>query len=294
VRIASFADQLRPRTRLRDFRARRRARAHALPDFFILGVQKAGTTSLFEYLGALPGVIPPVKKELHFFTEHSALNFYDNHGLDWYRSQFPLRRELRRAGAITGEATPRYMCEPIAMNRIAQDLPPSRWIVILRDPSERARSQYEMRVRKGIEKRTISEAMRPHLEFLSERTHTNGKPDPYWFNFGYLARGFYVPQLSRIAEFRRATPTLVLFSEHLFVSDPMSLSLLHSFLGLPEPTIEQFPHAHRGDRTGTIDAEVHERLAAIYAQENVGLTDLLRSEQFVTVDSATWPDWIRP
>ena len=293
--IASLADRIRPRTRLRAARSHWSARRHALPDFLILGTQKGGTSSLFDYLTALPGVITSATKELHFFTKHSVSNFYDNHGLDWYRSQFPLRSELRQAGAITGEATPRYMYEPLAMTRIARDLPDSRWIVILREPIERAQSHYEMMTGFGKEQRSFTDALHDDLKVFIASTSTASASAPTRYdNLDYLERGIYTQQLSVIAGLRPGIPTLVLFSEHLFAGDPTSFSLLHSFLGLPEPEANRFPHSRRGQGTTTIDPIARERLATFFTENNAGLAELLQSDRFVTVDPTTWPDWGTP
>ena len=88
----------------------------------ILGTQKGGTSSLFAYLAGLPEVVAPETKEIQYFSEMLFPNSYRLLGNGWYRSNFPLRRELRNAGAITGEATPRYMVEQLAMTAAAAAL----------------------------------------------------------------------------------------------------------------------------------------------------------------------------
>ena len=101
------------------FAARRAtAPARALPDFLLIGAQKAGTTSLYAYLAAHPDVRQAGRKEVHYFdlgfTAGAEL------GEGWYRSMFPLRARLdlerRRAGrpVLTGEASPYYLFHPAA------------------------------------------------------------------------------------------------------------------------------------------------------------------------------------
>ncbi len=55
-----------------------------LPDFLIIGGQKCGTTSLYDFLIHHPGVIPATKKEIFYFS-----NNYEQ-GIHWYSSHFPL------------------------------------------------------------------------------------------------------------------------------------------------------------------------------------------------------------
>src|SRR3954447_18864580 len=98
----------------RALRAERLATAgrRGLPDFVIIGAPKCGTTSLFTYLAAHPLVLPSTTKEVHFVDRER--NFA--RGERWYRSWFPRRSALVKAGAahgsdraVCGEATPNYL-----------------------------------------------------------------------------------------------------------------------------------------------------------------------------------------
>src|SRR5215470_750369 len=133
------------------FAARRAtASARALPDFLIIGAQKAGTTSLYAYLTAHRDVRPAGRKEVHYFdlgfTAGAEL------GEGWYRSMFPLRARLaldgRRTGrpVRTGEASPYYLFHPAAPQRAAALVPEARLLVLVRDPVERAWSHYRHEV----------------------------------------------------------------------------------------------------------------------------------------------------
>ena len=67
-----------------------------LPDFLIIGAQKAGTTALYSYLRRHPQITGPSWKEVSFFDRHYG------RGVAWYRGHFPLRPDGRRVG----EASP--------------------------------------------------------------------------------------------------------------------------------------------------------------------------------------------
>src|ERR1700719_1865764 len=71
-------------------------RGRPLPDFVIIGAAKAGTTSLYDWLGEHPCVAPASTKEVHYFD----YGYY--RGEDWYRSHFPLRSELAALSAERG------------------------------------------------------------------------------------------------------------------------------------------------------------------------------------------------
>ena len=272
-------------------RSRWTHRHHALPDFLILGAQKAGTTSLFVHLQKFPQVVAPSTKELHFFSEGRWPGTYADQGLGWYRSQFPLRAELRDASAITGEATPRYLFEPLALRRAARHLPDSRWIIVLRDPVERALSQYAMLRGKSYSLPPLPKLIERELE-----ARRSGDPNAIVCNspvqFGLIGRGCYTDQLRLVQQLRSTRPTLVLFSEHLFEHDRASFDLTHDYLGLPGRDSPKFPHRYRSQRSDAGDDDLRRLLAVGLGDANAELPELLRSEAFLTVDPADWPDWV--
>src|SRR5437763_1646364 len=113
-----------------------------LPDFIILGAQRAGTTSLYEYIVDHPQVGAASKKEVHFFDRHYT------EGVNWYRAHFPpaVRRQRfeNRTGKrfLTGEASPYYLAHPMVPERIAAVAPDARFLILLRNPIDRALSHY--------------------------------------------------------------------------------------------------------------------------------------------------------
>src|SRR5262249_50395913 len=74
-----------------------RARRGALPDFIIVGAQRAGTTSLYSYLVQHPQILYASEKEVHYFD----INY--ERGMDWYRNHFPIAKPGNQS-FITGEA----------------------------------------------------------------------------------------------------------------------------------------------------------------------------------------------
>ena len=112
-----------------------------LPDFLGIGAQKAGTTYLYSLLSEHPQVFLSSPKELHFFSLH-----YQK-GLAWYQDQF----KFAATDKCCGEITPYYMFHPLASKRIRKHLPNVKLIVLLRDPVERALSQFFHSRRLGLE-----------------------------------------------------------------------------------------------------------------------------------------------
>src|SRR5579863_9235330 len=127
------------------------------PDFMIIGALRGGTTSLYSYMTAHPGIGPAYMKEVHFFDVHYKKGF------PWYQAQFPslpqkyYRERVQKQRFITGEASPYYLFHPHAPKRIAKILPQVKLVVLLRNPVTRAYSHYSHEVAGGHESLSFEE-----------------------------------------------------------------------------------------------------------------------------------------
>lgn len=115
-----------------------------LPAWLVVGAPKCGTTSLAEWLRSHPQVFVCPRKELEFFDSHWE------RGLDWYAEQFA----GRRPGQVSGEATPTYWYEDLALDRIRDVMPDARLLVLLREPVGRLWSQAWFMQMLGVESRS--------------------------------------------------------------------------------------------------------------------------------------------
>src|SRR5262245_35984407 len=104
-----------------------------VPDFLILGAQKSGTSTLATALGRHPDIYIPWMKEAHYFHTKDA-----RADAPEYQAFFSDRQGERFAG----EATPDYLYVAEAAINIARELPEARFVVILRNPVDRAYSAY--------------------------------------------------------------------------------------------------------------------------------------------------------
>jgi hypothetical protein len=186
----------------------------ALPDFLIIGAKKGGTTFLYDLLSRHPYVEPAAKKELHYFDI-----LVEDEGIDWYRRCFPSPRWKEGQRTISGEATP-YLDDPRVPERVAKVLPQARLIALLRDPVERAYSDYQQVCRKG----------REHLSFEEAVDAEMNQPTPLRW---YLSRGVYINHLLPWAKFFDDEQILVLKSEDLFERTQETLGRVLDFLNLP-------------------------------------------------------------
>jgi hypothetical protein len=127
-----------------------------LLDFIVIGASKSGTTSLFEYLRTHPDVFVPAGKDAPFF----ALD--DPSTAAW--PAFADEQFAQAAGELRwGTVTPRYMEHSQIPDRIHAVMPEVRLVAILRNPIDRALSQYRQQVRRGKEERSFDHAVREQM-----------------------------------------------------------------------------------------------------------------------------------
>lgn len=221
----------------------------ALPSFLIVGARKGGTTSLFEYLVEHPEVRPPLWKAVRFFDRNWE------RGLGWYRASFPVRQPGERF--VTGESTASYLDHPLAPERIARTLPEARLVALLRNPIDRAVSDYAHEVRQGGETRPMEQVLSPR----------NGDE-------AYLTRGLYAEQLRRYLAHVPRERLLVLRSERFFDDPAAGYARTLQFLGLsPFDDVEMTPRNVGGyARDGRFDRDA---LAAYFRPHNEALSELL-------------------
>jgi len=154
------------------------------PNFFILGVAKSGTTSLYNYLSHNKQIYLPKDKEPHFFSN----DIYWAEGLSIYINRHFKNSEKYLA---RGEATPAYFQMPSKviprMKSIYGNTSP-KFIIIFRNPVERAWSHYLHMVRNYYEKETFELALELENKRLNER------PDSW---FGYYSDGLYSSLLKK-------------------------------------------------------------------------------------------------
>ena len=151
------------------------------PDFFIIGAQKAGTTSLYKLLESTDLVSLPYNKETHFF---SFDNIYKKK-YKWYVSQFSINYNKK----IFGEVDPSYLYINKSAERIKKINKNPKFIIILRKPIDRSYSHYLMSRNKGYEKLSFLDAIKHEKSRLESSDFSNK------INFSYLDRSNYCNQI---------------------------------------------------------------------------------------------------
>lgn len=181
------------------------------PDFLIIGTQKGGTTSIARYLEKHPQIIANNSwKEVHYYD----LSENYEQGWGWYLGNFPFKWQKKKC--LTFDATPGYFYFSSVPSLIKKDFDKIKMIVVLREPSSRAYSAWQMyrsfkdhpspQLRERADYRTfvqvIKEELNPELSTVS-------------YPYGYVDRGKYAQLLKNYYQYFDPKDILVLQFELL-------------------------------------------------------------------------------
>lgn len=205
-----------------------------LPDFLIIGAAKAGTSSLYHYLKQHPQVyMSPVKEPKFFALEGEALDFAG-----------PRDQERMARGSITnfqdycalfqdysgevavGEASTLYLYSSTAAERIQHYIPHAKLIAILRNPVERAYSNYLHMIRNDTE--TLADFTQALKE---EEIRIQNNWMPFWH---YRQRGFYYAQLRRYYDLFDRDQIRIYLYEDLVADSPGLMRNIFQFISVDD------------------------------------------------------------
>ena len=208
--------------------------SHRLPQFVIAGAPKAGTTALHAALATHPALyLPPVKEPKYYLTDgrppprggqrgpgdaHSAQEWI------WRREEYLALFDGAPAGAVRGESTPFYLYDRAAQARLAADVPAVKVVVVVRDPVDRAYSNWAHLRADGLE---------PEADFgaavaLEEQRIADGWA-PFWH---YRGLGRYGEQLRELYRRVPREQVFLLRYRQLVDTPRETLDRVSGFLGV--------------------------------------------------------------
>ncbi len=226
-----------------------------LPDFFIVGHPKCGTTALYEMLRRHPAIFMPDFKEPWFFAEDLRPRFQPAHAgrgvetLDEYRLLFAEAGER-----LAGEASSGYLLSTVAASRIASARPDARAIAIFREPAEFLRSLHEQMLRDHIEsEQDLGQALELEAERREGRRIPSRSHLPQMLLYSDYIR--YAEQLTRYREALGPERVLALVYEDFRADNAATLSRVQRFLGVEEQPLEvvEVNSSHRSMRAQRLD-----------------------------------------
>jgi hypothetical protein len=216
----------------------------ALPDFLLVGAPKAGTTALHVALARHPQLyLSPVKEPKFFLTDGTdgepprgpggpgdAQTFRE---YVWRRQDYEALFDAAPPGTLAGESTTLYLRDPAAHERIAVTVPAARLVAVIRDPVDRAHSNWTHLRSAGLE---------PEADFLRacglEESRIARGWGPFW---RYVDLGRYGAQLAHLfSVFPREQVLVVLYRD--LRRDPVgTLDRICAFLGVGTGVLGSVP-----------------------------------------------------
>lgn len=203
----------------------------SLPDFFIIGAPKCGTTTLYNWLGRHPEVNAPHKEPCFFSQDIFPTSSLPTHieSLSEYTSIFNFRAATQR---ISGEATPKYLYSDMALNEIKRLCPDARVIVCFRDPVDLVISLHYQKFREGEEKESsFVKAWRRTVDHngtvLSRDANFGGQPNYYFW-------GAYGCRLKKLYELFTADQILLVGLNEIQSDPETTYKKLIDFLGIDD------------------------------------------------------------
>ena len=213
----------------------------ALPDFLLVGAPKAGTTALHVALARHPQLyLSPVKEPKFFLTDGGPPDGPGGPGdaqtfraYVWRPEDYEALFDAAPRGTLAGESTTLYLRDPEAHARIAATVPSARLVAVVRDPVDRAHSNWTHLRSAGLE---------PEGDFLRacelEESRVARGWGPFW---RYVDLGRYGAQLSHLfSVFPREQVFVVLYRD--LRRDPVgTLDRICAFLGIPAGAVNSVP-----------------------------------------------------
>lgn len=212
-----------------------------LPDFLIIGAPKAGTTALHAALAQHPALfMSHVKEPKHFLTDGPPprrgggpgdIQTYREHV--WRREDYEALFDAAPPGSLRGESTPFYLYDHTAHRRIRAAVPDARLIVILRDPVERAHSNWTHLWSAGLE--PVGDFVRA---CAAEDRRVAADWAPFWH---YIRLGRYGQQLDHLFSVFGREQVLVLRYRELVDAPARTLDRICGFLGITAGLVTEVP-----------------------------------------------------
>ena len=193
------------------------------PNLFLVGAAKAGTTSLYDELARHPAIYMSPMKEPHFFSRIEPAPSWEAffpHVTD--EAEYLALFEGAANEEVLGEASTSYLWDGQAAERIKRAVPEARILIVLRDPVDRAYSQYWNDVREGLDRRSF-------LDALTEERRSG--PGAWGVSSLYIDCGRYAGQVARYLD-QFGARVQVLFFEDFVRDEAATIADIHSFLGV--------------------------------------------------------------
>lgn len=240
------------------------------PDFIIAGEAKCGTTSLYRYISAHPEVLLADRKEPNNFIDYpgSMVRCRSHYSLKIVRAW---NRAFSGRACVTGEASAEYFSRRHVAKNIARNLQKVKVIILLRDPAERALSDWNMLHQTGALKDSFEDIVDRSIKWLSDQNLRPILEDAGQIEHSSIRvvlRGIYIDSLRHWMKYFDKDRLRVYPSEHLF-RDPQGLAnSVFEYLNVTPYALTDKNQYREGGYDASRYANVLRKLSDFYAPYN--------------------------
>jgi len=219
-----------------------------IPDFLVIGAKRCGTTSLYQHLPEHPCISKSPHDNMGFFNDNFHL------GVNWYKSFFPTtftRKKIKSkfGNFLAFDVTTKYMEEESTANNVYQTKPNMKIIIILRNPVDRAYSQYHLSVRQTAERRSFEDVVEENMNRLNKESHEHYEIKPRFSakEDNYLKKGLYALQLRYWLKIFPRENILIVSTEEFESNQQIIYNKIFEFLNISKFEVKNTKKMEKGN-----------------------------------------------
>lgn len=245
-----------------------------LPDFLVIGGKRCGTTTLFEFLRQHQMIAEPVIDHMGFFDDNYSI------GINYYKSFFPIKTE-ETAKKLDYDVTTSYLTSPFVAERVAKEIPNVKIIVLLRNPTSRAWSDYNASQKKDVSEEQFQSYIDDELQEL-EASDFEEKVSKNDYNMSepfsnFIKKGLYAVYLKKWLKLFPRKNFLFISTESFSKDENKVFKQIFDFLGLSNFEIHKLQRMSKGNYE-KLNPKIKNKLDLFFASHNDELFKLINEK----------------
>ena len=245
-----------------------------LPDFLVIGGKRCGTTTLFEFLRQHQMIAEPVIDHMGFFDDNYSI------GINYYKSFFPIKTE-ETAKKLDYDVTTSYLTSPFVAERVAKEIPNVKIIVLLRNPTSRAWSDYNASQKKDASEEEFQTYIDDELQEL-EASDFEEKVSKNDYNMSepfsnFIKKGLYAVYLKKWLKLFPRKNFLFISTESFSKDENKVFKQIFDFLGLSNFEIHKLQRMSKGNYE-KLNPKIKNKLDLFFAPHNDELFKLINEK----------------
>ncbi len=245
-----------------------------LPDFLVIGGKRCGTTTLFEFLRQHPMIAEPVIDHMGFFDDNYSI------GINYYKSFFPIKNE-ENSKKLDYDVTTSYLTSPFVAERVAKEMPNVKIIVLLRNPTSRAWSDYNASQKKDASEKKFQSYIDKELEELKKNNFDDkviknayDMSEPF---SNLIKKGLYAVYLKKWLKLFPRENFLFIFTESFSKDENKVFKQIFNFLGLKNFEIQKLQRMSKGNYE-KLNPKIQNKLDSFFEPYNDDLFKLINQK----------------